>query len=288
MLSLMTSTSTKGHESTRRKDVPTQHAAFLANLRGSGVERPTVDPELAGGLRDWIEDSVSEVVAALPPTAAQIRLGPETRSDASGNLPTDRLVLERLAGIVFRQWVTTNCIGDPLEDALAAAEASPDTRGLSEVVARMSSLRRRRLSNELSRHASAIKRSWPALQSSWQPRTCERLTVPLCGGKVVLGAVADLVIGPAATDRASVCIVDAKAEPRRDRHRAQAHFLALLETLRAGAPPSRTGTFYTQKGDLSVEPVDEHLLVAALLATIDALERLCTAQAAPSAARGLL
>ena len=52
------------------------------------------------------------------------------------------------------------------------------------------------------------------------------------------------------------------------------HFLALLETLSAGAAPSRVATYYTGTGELYAEPVDEHLLVSALLRTISGIERL--------------
>ena len=119
---------------------------------------------------------------------------------------------------------------------------------------------------------------------AWLPRTQERLEVPLCGGRVVLAGVVDLVLGSPAQDRASVCLVELKSGARRIEHRPDLHFYALLEALRSGAPPFRIATYYSGTGELDAEPVGEDTLVGALSRALDGAIRLCRV-AAGSAAR---
>jgi hypothetical protein len=115
---------------------------------------------------------------------------------------------------------------------------------------------------------------------AWYPRTRERISIPLCGGRILLDGVVDLVMGAQAADEATVCIVQIYTSPRDVQAlRADLHFHALLETLRAGASPYRVASYSTGTGELYVEPVDEHLLVGALLKTIEWTERLCATQA---------
>ncbi len=140
----------------------------------------------------------------------------------------------------------------------------------------MSDDERRMLFEDLRMHSTRIAATWPALSPAWFPRSHERLTVPLCGGRVVLSGIADLVVGPQAAIEASVCVVGVEAGRRGAEPRTHLHFLALLETLRAGAAPSRVATYYTRTGELDAEPVDEHLLVSALLRVVAGAEALCT------------
>jgi hypothetical protein len=137
----------------------------------------------------------------------------------------------------------------------------------------------RRLRAEVAEHAAHITERWPVPSSSWLPRTQERLEVPLCGGRVVLAGVVDLVLGSPAQDRASVCLVELKSGARRIEHRPDLHFYALLEALRSGAPPFRIATYYSGTGELDAEPVGEDTLVGALSRALDGAMRLCRVSA---------
>jgi hypothetical protein len=113
------------------------------------------------------------------------------------------------------------------------------------------------------------------LPASWLARTQERLTVPLAGGRVVLGGVVDLALGGPAGRTANICLVEVKSGARRLEHRADLHFYALLETLRTGAPPFRVATYYTATGELDVEPVVEAVMHGALHRVVDGTGRMC-------------
>jgi hypothetical protein len=265
----------------------TAAACLLDGLRGVGTPRPSVDPELAGGLREWLEDSLSGQITPLGSRSRAIRVDNRMFDafPAHGQVPTtsshrtsaiEDVVLRALVRSLFRQWTTTGRIEDPLGDALSAQAVSGDPEGAVDLLSRMADEERHLYAEAVRMHAARIAATWPALSPAWLPRSQERLTVPLCGGRVVLCGTADLVVGPQAASEASVCLVEIETERRATGPRPHVLFLALLETLRAGAPPSRVATYYTGTGELDAEPVDEHLLVQALLRVVAAVEEICS------------
>ncbi len=263
--------------------------SLLDKLRGVGTPRPRVDPELAGGLREWLEDCLTGAVATLGEQGRALRVdshmldgsadsAAEPSSPSHRGSSVDCVVLRALVRSLFRQWVTTGSIEDPLRDALEGQAASGDPEGAVDLVSNMTENQRHAFDNVVRLHAERIAETWPALSPAWFPRSHERLTIPLCGGRVMLAGIADLVVGPSAASEASVCLVEIETERRTREPRDELHFLALLETLRAGASPSRVATYYTRTGELEAEPVDEHLLVRALLRVVAGVEELCSRQ----------
>ena len=276
-------------------DTPSNRA-LLDRLRGAGMPRPHVDPELAGGLREWLEDSLAGCAASVGRAGRVVRVDSQllSASHPHGRLvqgPTPGAVdfarddvLVSLVRCIFCQWVTTKNIGrrsgQPFLDAIDSLSVSGDPGGTVEAVNRLSPQRRKALSDEVTRHAANISATWPVLCPAWYPRTRERISIPLCGGRIRLDCVVDLVIGAQATEEATVCLVQvgtATTNPRANG--AELHFNALLETLRAGAPPCRVARYATGSGELYVEPVDEHILVGALLETIEVTEKACAVMA---------
>ena len=260
--------------------------ALVARLRGTPGERPAVDPGLAGGLRDWLEDELSAAVAALPEGAGPVRVSKEAVNGvltceaqlvavrAARPGPTLQLARGSMVDALFRQWVTTGDVGDPLVEALEALAVGGDPDGIGSFVAALSGEERRGLAEEVADHLERIRAGWPVPPPSWLARTQERLVVPLAGGRVVLSGVVDLALGAPSAGRASVCIVEVKSGRRRVEHRADLHLYALLETLRSGAPPFRVATFYSAGGELDVEPVGRDALLGALHRVVAATLRL--------------
>ncbi len=271
---------------------------LLDELRGRGHARPAADPALAWGWRDWLEDAVAGAgggagqhrLTVTPALASQaltcdthLHDALRTRRDLSWSR-----VRQLLVGTVFRQWVTVGTSGEPLAAALAGLAAAGDPAGVLGWVAALPPAQLRRLRAEVAAHARRIRTCWPVPPASWMPRTAEQLAVPLCGGRVVLSAVADLVLGPPAGTEATVCIVRVEAGSPQDEHRQQLHMCALLQTLRSGAPPFRVATWYSESGRLDVDDVDDELLLEAQQRTVTAAVRCCgqVAGAAPEVAGG--
>jgi hypothetical protein len=259
---------------------------LLGRLRGQGTTRPLVDPGLAGGLRDWLEDGLAEVAAAGLPEAP-VRVTKEALTGAltceahlvarraAPRTVTVELARGSLVDALFRQWVTTGQMEDPWADGLAAVGVGGDPDGIAAFVHDLPEDRRQRLADEIAEHAAGIAARWPVPNPMWLPRTQERLVVPLVGGRVVMSGVVDLAFGGPAGERASVCVVEIKSGRRRIEHRGDLHFYALLETLRSGAPPFRIATYYTGTGELDVEPVTDDVLVGGLQRVLAGAVRLC-------------
>lgn len=269
--------------------------ALLARLRGDSAERPGVDPGLAGGLREWLEDELAEAVAALPGEAAPVRVTKEAvnrvlsceahllAAQEAARALTPELARGCMVDAVFRQWVTTGVLDDPFSDAMSALAVDGEAEGMVAYVDAMDAESRRALADEVDAHAARITESWPVPSPSWMARTQERLVVPLAGARVVLSGVIDLALGAPSAGQASVCIVEAKSGRRRVEHRGDLHLYALLETLRSGAPPFRVATYYSATGELDVEAVGRDVLLGALHRVLPATVRLCrlAAGAAP-------
>ncbi len=271
--------------------------SVVARLRGEGAERPLVDPGLAGGLRDWLEDALAPSVAALAPDAAPVRISKETINQVllceAGHLARQQtapgvsveLVRGALVDALFRQWVTVGRVADPFEDALGALAVDPGAAVAVEWVAALSANERGALAEEVAAHAARIATDWPVPSPAWLARTQERLSVPLAGGRVLLSGVVDLALGAPSTGRASVCVVEVKSGRRRVEHRGDIHLYALLETLRSGAPPFRVGTYYSATGELDVEQVGRDVLVSALHRVLAGAERIVALAAGAEAPR---
>jgi hypothetical protein len=274
--------------------------SLLARLRGRGADRAEVDPGLAGGLRDWLEDGLSEAASLLPDGGEPLRVAKDAVNQV---LSCEALALARpgagrplspemargsLVDAVFRQWITTAELADPFADALDALSVMGDPDGVGAFVAALTAPSRRKLADEVRAHAARITAAWPELSPTWMARTQERLVVSLAGGRVVLSGVVDLALGAPSSGRASVCVVEVKSGRRRIEHRGDLHLYALLETLRSGAPPFRVATFYTATGELDVEPVGSDVLLGALNRVLAATLRLCrlAAGAEPSKTPG--
>jgi len=288
MLGAMTTT-------TPSPGMPPAVAPILDRLRAPGHPRPAVDPELAGGLREWLEDALAEPVAALGDDVADVRVRKDALTQVlvcEGHFAASRRALRAvtpelargsLVDALFRQWITVGEVGEPITDALGALEAEGGGDGVVAFVGRLDPDRRSALAQEVSAHVERIRADWPVPSPAWLPRTQDRIMVPVAGGRVVLSGVVDLAMGGPAIDQASVCLVEVKSGARRVEHRADLHFYALLETMRAGAPPFRVATYYSATGELDVESIGEDVLVGALQRVLGATTRMCrlAAGAAP-------
>lgn len=250
---------------------------LVSALRGEATNRRAVDPGLAGGLREWLEDGVAGPVASLepgtPPIVFDSRMLVTAADGKAGGGQVSNLPLLRAALVtaLFRQLVTTGHIGDPLVDAMEVLAAEDRGAELAAFASRLTAEELNVLGSQLAEDASTMALRWPRIPPAWLPRTADRLTVPLAGGRVVLVGVADLVLGAPPVDRASVCLVEVRSAAPTEGHRRARTYLSLLESLRSGAPPCRVATYYSGSGVLDAEePQDEEIatLVSDLIAAV--------------------
>jgi hypothetical protein len=235
----------------------------LERLRGDVDARPRVDPNLAGGLRAWLEDEVAARVVADPVEVDPVvvdgrRMAAEAPHGAGA--VTAPLALGALVATLFRQVVTTGAVDEPLVDALAGLEVDDRRAEVCRYVRDLPAPACTALVRELEAAATRLRHDWGRVPTWWLPRTDDAVVVPLAGGRVLLTGRFDLVLGDPSTGAASVCLVEVRSGARRSGDRVRRRFAALLETLRSGAPPFRVATYYSRDGSLEVDEVDDLLL----------------------------
>ncbi len=255
---------------------------LLLALRGDRSKRSVVDPGLAGGLRAWLEDGVCALGACIPDGGRPIVIdkrslamcahdpGDPDRGGHGSPTPTVAMACGALIETLFRQLITTGRIQEPFAEARAALACQRRYRRISAFIDSLGDRQRRDLATEVERQAGILVRLWPPIPPRWFPRTQERLCVPLCGGRVLLVGIVDLMVGVPMSDRASVGLVEVKSGERHHSHRTDLSFYALLETIRSGAPPSRLATFYARTGEMDSEDVTECSLTSMVERVIQA------------------
>ncbi len=249
---------------------------ILALLRMGSDRRPRFDPELAGGLRAWLEDGAAELVGVRGEDAPPLHLGPrllwrdqDVAADARAGArpqgpavnPYPRELVEScLVRALFRQMVMGGRIGDPLADALDALRVEPGRAAMVRHVEAMSGEATAALSASLSSHVAQLVNLTPRFAAAWLPRTNDRVAIPLAGGRVVLCGTFDLLVGAPVPGTATLCALGVAAGGRWAPARAALHYLALLEMVRSGVPPFRVALIHTAAGRYGVEDVlEEHL-----------------------------
>jgi hypothetical protein len=259
--------------------------ALLQRLRITGRPRPAADPELAGRIRDTMEQGLAAELATAAagaepgrPSMLVVTKDRLTRvlacerhqvvSEFGEREPTAALACGALIDVLFRQLVTVGSVGDPMADGLAALRLDGRQRELATWIDRMDGGQRDELRAEVERQVSGLRNRWPDLSPGWLPRTQETMRVGLAGGAVELAARVDLALGGPSVDEASVALVEIKAGARRVEHRADLHFYALVETLRSLTPPFVVATYYTRTGELDTDPVTAELLAGAARRTL--------------------
>jgi hypothetical protein len=243
----------------------------LSLLRNGSGRRPRFDPGLAGGLRAWLEDGASDLVAARGEDAPPLFLGPRLMWGESASTPDPAVELEStpysielvrscLVRALFRQMVTTGEVGDPLNDALDSLRVDPGRVDLVRQVDEMTTETRAALASSLTTHVTHLVNLTPRFAAGWLPRTNDRVAIPLAGGRVVLSGVFDLLVGAPVAHTATLCALGLTTGGRWAQARTALHYLALLETLRSGTPPFRIALLHSAAGRFGVEDVlEEHL-----------------------------
>ena len=280
---------------------------MIERLRGSYEERPSVDPGLAGGLREWLEDGLAGAVSQLPATNPPVLINRGTLARVLGQprpagddeIAHDRegadhdgadhpdvnasLALGALVHALFHQVLTSGRPVDGLDDGLAALAVRDPNDRVIEFVDRLSAEQRRALALDVDSHLAQIVEDWSVLPAAWLPRTRARVAVPLAGGRVLLTGLLDVAIGAPSQGRASECIIVARTGTPRPEHRDDLGFLVLLETIRSGAAPWRAATYYTATGDLRVDDITDELLAQAVDRTLGGGHLLCAQTHRPGA-----
>ena len=168
-----------------------------------------------------------------------------------------------------------NWRGDPVpavvvDEALARLEDQADVRGA--FIAGLCEADRAELRSRAVDRTTKFLQDFPPLPLSAHP-VLEAAAKWRPPGTIELGGRADLVVGRPRGRESQLLIVDFKGGGRSLVHRHDLRFYALVQTLRHDVPPRLVVTYYLDYADCEVEPVTEGTLTAALLRTIEGIER---------------
>ena len=247
---------------------------LVERLRGDLTSRPPVDRELAGGLKEWLSDGLGALANSLDPDEGPLvvtrrMLATRGACPRRPSGPAEpNLVRAALIGTVFRQRLVAPCEGDVMAEAIAGLVVDGYSRHIVTGLSALPPGERRTLGEQIETISRRITGQWTPIPAGWLPRTRERLSVPVGGGRLVLTGVADLLLGRPG-DQASVCVVSLRTTDRRPVDRSVRRLLALLETVRSGAQPFRVASYYPSTGELDVEEVTEEMLTGTVASLIE-------------------
>ena len=246
---------------------------LIERLRGERSARPSVDPTLAGGLRAWLEDDLSLLVADLDPSDPLVLTPRSLSGDDRSAAPVGAIARGALVRCLIAERLLLGDVEHPMDDALSALEGAPSEQALVEAVHALDPDAFALLAAEVTAHDEVLGSHLSRIPSSWLPRLGVRTSIPLVGGRVVLAGTVDVILGPPASLVASTCLLDITTAPLRDGAADRLGGLALLETLRTGAAPLRAAALSTATGDDLVIEIDDGVLVAALRRITSTVER---------------
>jgi len=238
---------------------------ILETLRGQRTNRPTTDLTLAGGLRSWLEDDLSPLTVDLSPSEPMFLSPRGIVAPQLAAVPgLQALARSALVSALLAQRVVLGEVAHPMDDALAALESDPARAELVETIHSLDADGFAHLAAEVAAHHAVLARQLGSIPPTWFPRVNSRLSTALAGGRVVLGAVASLIVGPPAGAVASVCLLDVTTSTLESTTPTRLGVLALIELLRSGAAPLRVGALSTATGEQLVLEVTDQLLVDAV------------------------
>jgi hypothetical protein len=256
--------------SARRALTPRQ-IKTLNQLLAIGAERPYMPVDLPDRLEAHILAGTADVVSSwtersLYLTKSQLftalRCEGQLLADASGSRSSSPHPAT-VVGIVSHRaiqlshthpgWVVIDYVRDALTGA-RATDANLDLWWNEISTAQQSDI----ISQAHSRVTSFLD-DWPPLEESWSPRFEEPLVAKV--GKLTLSCRADLVIGrPRADLRQTLLLTDLKSSGLRENHVDEAHFYALVATLRHRVAPWRSTVYSLAEGDYTDPDIDEERL----------------------------
>lgn len=121
-----------------------------------------------------------------------------------------------------------------------------------------------------------FRATFPPFEPAWTPAVEPRLKAELLGGRVVLSARPDLMLGGVDAEvpmRARRIILELKTGADRPEHDEDLRFYALAATLRLGVPPYRVATVLLEEGRWRFQDVSPDLLQSAVRRVADGYAR---------------
>jgi hypothetical protein len=262
----------------------------LVELMGSREERPLFPRSVA-------EDLTAELERYLMPAADRLPEGRQLwltkgrlvnlHSRCEGFFLADELGEavftygpQLAVGKVVHKAVEVGVYARTLGEAELAERALDRLREsdprFDEYAGLLDEVERAELLGEAVRQLSWFRTAFPPLERSWNPVVEWPVRVELAGGRIVLSARPDLVLGSADQEepmRARRLVLELKGGQDRPEQDDDARFYALVMALHHGVPPFRVVTVNLQGGTSRPQDVTMDLLRSALRRVADGAAR---------------
>lgn len=244
----------------------------LDELLAIGAERPNADPELVpellsrlqaavtGPLEHWTERSLymtkSQYLATLR-CEGQLQATAQTNRDGGMHPAT-------AAGTVAHRAVQLSYthpfrpVSEYVKQAVVGARAADQE--LDQWWAKLPVSEQSDLLMQITSKVTNFLDDFPPLDPAWSPRFEEPIVAKV--GKVTLAGRADLLIGrPRGDLRQTMLLIDLKTGAIKDEHLDEAHFYALVATIRHGVPPWRSLVYSLASGDYTEPDISSEILI---------------------------
>lgn len=276
---------------------PSQLTTF-DQLLAVGGSRPTAPPNIAAELRMMIEEGTRDALDRW--TERSMWVG---KSQLATVLRCEGQQLADAAQSKNRPMMAATAVGIAAHRAIQIAHTHPGRSVEDYVRLALAGARSEEQFAEFWERAdegvqsdcivTAISRvtgfldDFPPLDATWTPRFEESIQAKLTG--LVLSARPDLVLGrPRPDGRQTMFITDVKSGEIRDDHLDEAHFYALIATMRFGTPPFRSCVYSLASGDWTEPDVTPKVLrdaaqrvVTGVIALVDVLSEARLPKLAP-------
>ncbi len=262
----------------------------LVELMGSREERPVFPRSIADDLTAELERQLEPVAARLP-EGRQLWLTKSRlvnlHSRCEGFYLADELDEavftygpQLAVGKVVHKAVEVGVYARSLAEADLAERAldrlTENDPKFEEYVGLLDEVERAELLGEAVRQVSWFRSAFPPLERSWNPVVEWPVRAELAGGRIVLSARPDLVLGSVDQEepmRARRLVLELKGGKDRPEQDDDARFYALVMALHHGVPPFRVATVNLQGGTTRPQDVTVDLLRSALRRVADGAAR---------------
>lgn len=284
----------------RRHALTPRQVRTLDELLAIGADRPGTDPSLLGEIVSRLETAAGEAVAnwterSLYLTKAQYLSALRCEGELLANARATRTGLHAatVAGTVAHRAVQLSYthplrpVADYVKQAIAGARSSD--ADLDEWWAKLPLSEQSDVTMQITSKVTNFLDDFPPLDPSWSPRFEEPISAKV--GRLTLASRADLLIGrPRGDLRQTMLLVDLKTGALKDEHLDEAHFYALVATIRYGVPPWRSLVYSLASGeytepditaDILLETVDK--VAKAVVSIVDVLTERRTPNLQPGA-----
>jgi hypothetical protein len=258
-----------------------------AEVMGGGQPRPVFDRSLAEQLRVELERRLAPAIARLP-DGRDLWLTKAKLTTLHGRCEGLFLANEMDEGVftygpqlavgnIIHKAIEIGVYTHGLDDAELAERAVDRLRAGDDAFAAylglLDQIEVAELLGEAIRQLSWFRTTFPPLERSWNPVVEWPLRVPLAGGRVILSARPDLVLGGTDRDdpmRARRLVLELKGGQDRPEQDDDVRFYALVMALCHGVPPFRVVNVNLQAGSCRPQDVDPDLLRSAVRRVADA------------------